>query len=351
MTDQQRLAQVPELLLRWYDEGRRVLPWRENPEPYRVWVSEIMLQQTRVEAVIPYYERFLTALPTISDLAQAPEPQLMKLWEGLGYYSRVRNLQKAAQLVCKQYGGELPGTSAQLSRLPGIGAYTAGAIASIAFGESCTAVDGNVLRVISRLLEREWDIRASSVKKQVTALAADIVPDDRPGDFNQSLMELGAMVCLPNGQPQCMSCPICSLCLSCEHGRQEDIPVKPPKKQRPVEERVVYLLFRDGKTALRRRPSDGLLAGMWEFPNRRLSEEERTCVSVPLTGISEGKRAKHVFTHLEWQMRGITAQAQEAGDYCWVTADQLRDEITLPTAFRVYRKQALQILQQQNTDE
>ena len=350
MTEQQRLAQVPELLLRWYDGSRRILPWRENPEPYRVWVSEIMLQQTRVEAVIPYFERFLSALPTVSHLAQAPEPQLMKLWEGLGYYSRVRNLQKAAQVVCEQYGGKMPDTSEQLSKLPGIGAYTAGAIASIAFGERCTAVDGNVLRVISRVLERGWDIRAASVKKQVTALVAEIVPDDRPGDFNQSLMELGAMVCLPNGQPKCASCPLYALCLSREHGRQEEIPVKPPKKQRPVEERVVYLLFRDGKVALHRRPSDGLLAGMWEFPNRLVSEKEGTCVTVPLTDISEGKRAGHVFTHLEWQMRGITAQAQEAGDYCWVTADQLRDEITLPTAFRVYRKQALQILEKQRAN-
>ena len=348
MTEPQRLLMLPERLLAWYDGSRRILPWRENPEPYRVWVSEIMLQQTRVEAVKPYYERFLTALPTISDLAQAPEPQLMKLWEGLGYYSRVRNLQKAAKVVCEQYGGELPDTSAQLSKLPGIGAYTAGAIASIAFGEACPAVDGNVLRVFSRVLEREWDIRSAAVKKQVTALDADIIPTDRPGDFNQALMELGAMVCLPNGQPKCEECPLRALCLSREHGRQEEIPVKASKKPRPAEERAVYLLFRDGKVALHRRPSDGLLAGMWEFPNRLVSEDESTCVSVLLTDVSEGKHARHVFTHLEWHMHGVTAQAQEAGDYCWVTADQLRDEITLPTAFRVYRKQALRILEKQS---
>lgn len=346
MTEQQRLFVAVDCLLCWYDASRRILPWRENPEPYRVWVSEIMLQQTRVEAVKPYYERFLGALPTVSALAQASEEQLLKLWEGLGYYSRVRNLQKAARMVCEEYGGELPRTREELNRLPGIGDYTAGAIASIAYGEACTAVDGNVLRVISRILEREWDIRSAAVKKTVTEMIAQIVPQERPGDFNQSLMELGAMVCLPNGQPKCGECPLQSLCLSCQHERQREIPTKAAKKIRPMEQRVVYLLFRDGRVALRRRPQNGLLSGMWEFPNFLVKEEPDLGIS--LSGLTEGKKAKHIFSHLEWHMVSMVAHVQEEGDFYWASAEELQEEIALPSAFRVFRKEALRILTDRN---
>ena len=344
MTEQQRLHAAAVHLLRWYDASRRILPWRELPTPYRVWVSEIMLQQTRVEAVKPYYERFLAALPTVQALAEAPEEQLMKLWEGLGYYSRVRNLQKAALVVCEQYGGELPHTSAELVKLPGIGPYTAGAIASIACGEVCTAVDGNVLRVISRILARDWDIKSNAVKQDVTGLVQQMIPSDRPGDFNQALMELGAIVCLPNGAPDCAHCPWHDLCLTREQGRQDEIPKKSAKKARPVEQRTVYLLFCDGKVALRRRPEKGLLAGLWEFPN--VLEGQSPDFGVALLEQTEGKRAKHIFSHVEWHMRGVTACVEQPDRaFYWATAQELREDIALPSAFRVYRTEALKILE------
>lgn len=342
MTEQQRTAAAAETLLAWYDNSRRVLPWREHPEPYRVWVSEIMLQQTRVEAVKPYFERFLETLPSIQHLAEATEETLMKLWEGLGYYSRVRNLQKAAQVVCAEYDGHLPAHKDELERLPGIGPYTAGAIASIAFGEVCTAVDGNVLRVISRLMAQDWDIKSSAVKRQVTGLVETMIPAERPGDFNQALMELGAMVCLPNGAPKCEECPWFSLCMTREQGRQEEIPVKPKKKARPVEKRCVYLLLHQGKVALRRRAETGLLAGMWEFPNAL--EGEDPSLGVSLYNTRAGKRAKHIFSHVEWQMSSVVADTEEMGELTWVSAEEIRTTVALPSAFRVYRDMVLQLL-------
>lgn len=343
MTEQQRTAAAADKLLHWYDNSRRVLPWREQPEPYRVWVSEIMLQQTRVEAVKPYFERFLTTLPTAQSLAEATEETLMKLWEGLGYYSRVRNLQKAAQVICAEYGGVLPSSKKKLEQLPGIGPYTAGAIASIAFGEVCTAVDGNVLRVVSRLLARDWDIKSAAVKTQVTELVQEMIPHDRPGDFNQALMELGAMVCLPNGAPKCEACPWFSLCMTREQGRQAEIPVKSKKKARPIQKRRVYLILRDGRVALRRRPETGLLAGLWEFPNEL--EEEQSTLGITLHDVREGKRAKHVFSHVEWQMSGVIAETEDSGDFTWVSAEEIRETIALPSAFRVYRSEALRLLE------
>lgn len=331
-------------LLNWYDASRRILPWREQPTPYRVWVSEIMLQQTRVEAVLPYYERFLSALPDVQALAQASQETLYKLWEGLGYYSRVRNLQKAAQMICEQYGGQLPGTSKELNRLPGIGPYTAGAIASIAFGEASPAVDGNVLRVISRVLAKDWDIQNAAVKKEVTKLVCGMIPQQRAGDFNQSLMELGAVVCLPNGTPKCEQCPLQTLCEAYRQGRQQELPVKAQKKARRIEERTVWLLFHGDRVAIRKRPEQGILAGMWEFPNALAEEDAEQVVGVPVRDIQESKRAKHVFTHVEWHMRGMTGVAEEAGDLRWVTVQQLRDEIALPSAFRVYRSLAIDLL-------
>jgi A/G-specific adenine glycosylase len=348
MTEQQRLNETVIPLLTWYDSNRRILPWRENPEPYRVWLSEIMLQQTRVEAAKPYFERFLTEIPTISDLAQASEGQLLKLWEGLGYYSRVRNLQKAAQIVCHDYGGELPRTKKELNQLPGIGPYTAGAIASIAYGEICTAVDGNVLRVISRVLEKEWDIHSAQVKKTVTSMVEQMIPQARPGDFNQSLMELGAMNCIPNGQPKCIQCPLAAFCLSWQHQRQNEIPVKAVKKVRPIEHRIVYLLFHNNKVALRKRPENGLLSGMWEFPNALEAENPAIHPSVCAANVQEGKKAKHIFSHLEWHMTSIIAEIHETDDFYWASAKELKEEIALPSAFRVFRAEALRILKEKS---
>ena len=344
MTEQTRLKQALDALTAWYRAGHRDLPWRRTPEPYAVWVSEIMLQQTRVQAVIPYYERFMAALPSIPALAEAPEEQLLKLWEGLGYYSRVRNLQKAARVICREYGGEMPRTYAQLLELPGIGPYTAGAIASIACGQACPAVDGNVLRVLSRLFARDWDIKAQTVKRQAEREIEAAMPRDNPGDCNQALMELGAVVCLPNGAPLCERCPIAALCLAKQREMQQQLPVKTPKKVRPVESRVVCLLWKDGRIALRKRPQTGLLAGLWEFPNFLDGEDMQTQLGVTVTDVHPLRTAKHVFTHLEWHMTGVQAKTADSGYFTWVTPQQLEQEIALPSAFRAYRAIALQQL-------
>lgn len=230
MTEQQRLAQVLENLCTWYQHDHRDLPWRRTSDPYPVWISEIMLQQTRVQTVIPYFERFMQALPTVQALAEVPEDQLLKLWEGLGYYTRARSLQKAARMICDQYDGIMPRTWEKLIALPGIGPYTAGAVASIAGGECCAAVDGNVLRVLSRIFAREWDIKTQSVRRQAQQELEEVLPTDYPGDCNQALMELGAIICLPHGMPLCEICPVEAFCLAKEQERQQQLPVKSEKK-------------------------------------------------------------------------------------------------------------------------
>ncbi len=262
---------VTEPLLAWYDAGHRDLPWRRTRDPYRIWLSEIMLQQTRVEAVIPYYERFLSACPTVRDLADAPEETYLKLWEGLGYYSRVRNLHKAAQVICDTYGGQMPADHAALLKLPGIGDYTAGAVASIAFDIAEPAVDGNVLRVVARITGDERPIDDAKVKKDMRAQVAAIIPHDRPGAFNQAMMELGAVVCIPNGAPRCGDCPLMHLCRACHEQTTDRIPVRTPKKARTVVHRTVLLPRCGGLVGIRKRPDTGLLcatssrltAGRW----------------------------------------------------------------------------------------
>lgn len=337
------LAQVPGRLLEWYGQSARVLPWREEPTPYRVWVSEIMLQQTRVEAVKPYFQRFMEALPTVGDLAAAPEEQVLKLWEGLGYYSRARNLQKAARLVMERFGGALPGTVEGLLSLPGVGSYTAGAVASIAFGVMAPAVDGNVLRVVSRLLCREEDVLAPAVKKKTEKEIAGILPEGRAGDFNQAMMELGAMVCLP-GTPRCGACPLGGVCRAHRLGVEGSLPVKSQKKARRVEERTVFVLACQGRAALRRRGGQGLLAGLWELPAAEgfLAEGEALAVlagwGLAVSGLEPLPEAKHIFTHLEWHMRGWAAQVQAmAPGFSWVTGEELGRAVTLPSAFQAYR--------------
>ena len=228
----ENLEQIVQPLLRWFDQNARILPWRDQPTPYRVWVSEIMLQQTRVEAVKPFYQRFMEALPDIQTLANCEEEELLKLWEGLGYYNRVRNMQIAARTVIEEYGGKLPDDYLELQQLKGIGSYTAGAISSIAYGKVAPAVDGNVLRVISRVTLSREDILKQSVKRGIEQAIVEIMPADRPGAFNQALMELGAMVCVPNGEPHCESCPLKELCLARKMGAMDEIPVKKEVKAR-----------------------------------------------------------------------------------------------------------------------
>ena len=303
-------------LLRWFHSEKRALPWREEPTPYRVWVSEIMLQQTRVEAVKPYFERFVAALPDVRALARADEDTLMKLWEGLGYYSRARHLQSAARLICSDHGGKIPARFDGLLTLPGIGRYTAGAVASIAFGERRPAVDGNVLRVIMRLLACPADILKESTKRAVEEALIARLPENA-GDFNQSLMELGALVCLPRGAARCPSCPLERLCLAKEANLQAELPQKTPPKRRRTEKLTIFLLSKNGKIALEKRPAHGLLAGLWGFPvmEGHLKKNE-AAKALQALGLIPAKlhalpAAQHIFSHITWQMVGWHVELAE----------------------------------------
>lgn len=345
---EKRLIQLTEPLLRWYDENRRILPWREEVSPYRTWVSEIMLQQTRVAAVLPYFERFMTAFPTVKALAEAEEEKLLKLWEGLGYYSRARNLQKAAKIIVEQYGGTFPASYEELIALPGIGDYTAGAILSIACGIPVPAVDGNVLRIVSRLTADEGDIMDTAVKKRHRAAVAESMSRERPGAYVQALMDLGATVCLPNGEPLCDACPAKAFCAAREQGKTEVLPVRSKKKDRRVEEMTVLLLYREGKVALRKRSSEGLLASLWEFPNfPGKQNEEETAKNLAEWGFAvrdwkKSLSAKHIFTHVEWQMQGYAVEVTGKGceDFVWMDQNELLAH-AVPSAFEKFKKEAL----------
>ncbi|MBE6916225.1 MAG: A/G-specific adenine glycosylase [Ruminococcaceae bacterium] len=327
------MQEVPSLLLAWYHQNRRILPWREEVSPYRVWISEIMLQQTRVRAVIPYYERFLKTLPTVSDLAQADDDLLKKLWEGLGYYSRVRHLKAAAIKVMEEFGGELPADYKLLQTLPGIGEYTAGAIGSIAFGLKVPVVDGNVFRVLARVFASHIDITKPQAKTVFTKLAALMLPDT-PGDYNQALMELGATVCVPNGAPLCEACPIKNLCASYNTELAELLPIKSEKPPRTVQEYTVLIYCHDGKVFLQKRPEKGLLAGMWGFVMQEgIAEPQHFEFPVVPLG-----KSKHIFTHIEWHMVGYMVFSKEASaDGIWVTPDELSGKYAIPAAYRKYR--------------
>lgn len=337
-------------LLQYYDAGRRILPWREEPTAYRVWVSEIMLQQTRVEAVKPYFARFMEALPDIKSLAEAEEEQLLKLWEGLGYYSRVRNLGKAAKQIVAENSGKMPSTVEELLKLPGIGSYTAGAISSIAYGRVAPAVDGNVLRVMSRIFKDDRDILNTQVKKDWESLLTHTMSKDRPGDFNQAMMEVGAMVCVPNGAPKCHICPFENICQAHLCGEELKYPYKAPKKQRVIEERTILILRDENKTALVKRPEKGLLAGMYEFPilDGHVAEEavvtylkERGLDTLWITPLED---AKHIFTHKEWHMKGYMVRVDELtrgetpADWLFVEPKETEKNYPIPSAYARYMK-------------
>lgn len=341
------LKEIVQPLIRWYQENKRTLPWRDQRNPYYTWISEIMLQQTRVEAVKPFFHRFVSALPAIEDVAVCEEDKLLKLWEGLGYYNRVRNIQKAAVVVKDQYGGQLPGDYDQLLKLPGIGEYTAGAIASIAFDIPVPAVDGNVLRVISRVIGSDEDIMKQSLRNQMRKDLLGIMPTQHPGDFNQALMELGATVCVPNGDPKCDICPLGNQCEANFQGIQMDIPVKTKAKARRIEERTI-LVIRDGeRVAIRKRPSQGLLAGLYELPNYPgyLSEEEvlkqmedDMFVTMRIQPIGE---AKHIFSHVEWRMKGYLVKVaalekEKNDDMLFVDIHHVEQKYPVPAAFQTY---------------
>ncbi|MBQ2446646.1 MAG: A/G-specific adenine glycosylase [Oscillospiraceae bacterium] len=335
------LDKLPELLLPWYKAHKRDLPWRRDREPYHVWLSEIMLQQTRVEAVKGYYRRFLEALPDVESLAHAPEDQLTKLWEGLGYYSRVRNLQKAAKQILEL--GSFPRDQKGLLSLGGIGPYTAGAIASICFEQPAPAVDGNVIRVLSRLLARTVD------PKEAGALLQPLYPEGHCGDFTQALMELGATVCLPNGEPNCENCPLCPLCEARKEGAPRAYPQRAEKKPRRVEQRTVFLLQCGEEIAVCKRPRKGLLAGLWQLPDTAGHLDLQQAVElvqswgIPVRETVMELQRSHIFTHVHWELRGIYLRCGEKnGPFRWVSPTELEEEIGLPTAYR----QFLDVLQE-----
>lgn len=343
------LKSLVQPLLEWYDRHARILPWRERPTPYRVWVSEIMLQQTRVEAVKPYYERFMRRLPDVRSLSEVGDDELLKLWEGLGYYNRARNLKRAAGMVMERYGGEMPASYEQLLALPGIGSYTAGAIASIAFGLPYPAVDGNVLRVIARVCRYERDVLSASAKKEMEQQISEVIPAGRAGAFNQALMELGATVCVPNGAPHCTECPWETLCGAHESGMETAYPVKKPKKARTVEEYTILILQDEDQTAVRKRPEKGMLAGMYEFPwveGIRTKEEVIRIVKrmgyAPIY-IKELERSRHIFTHKEWHMVGYAIRVDELEkspdtQLLFAKAGETEEKYPMPAAFYAYTR-------------
>lgn len=344
---------ITEPLLRWYDSGHRSLPWREDPKAYKVWISEIMLQQTRVEAVKPYFKRFMEALPDIGSLAECEEDKLLKLWEGLGYYNRARNLQKAARQIMTEYGGNMPKNREELLKLSGIGAYTSGAISSIAFGEKVPAVDGNVLRVLSRVSLDDEDILKEATKKRVENQLMEVMPETRPGDFNQALMELGATVCIPNGKPKCELCPWEQICLAHQENREEEFPKKEPKKKRTIEKKTILIVQDENKSALRKRPEKGLLAGLYEFPNLEGHQSGKRVLAylkemgLEVIRIQKIEPSKHIFSHKEWDMIAYRIRVDElAGkgknleEENWIFVESIDAEknYPLPSAFAAYTK-------------
>lgn len=320
-------------LLLWFQREARDLPWRRSADPYCVWLSEIMLQQTRVQAVLGYYQRFLAELPTISHLADCEEDLLLKLWEGLGYYNRARNLQKAARQIVSEHGGKFPGDYASIRALAGIGDYTAGAIASTVFGLPYGAVDGNVYRVFSRLKGDFTDISSKEMKQRVSAWVLEEMPLEYPGVFNQALMELGAMVCRPNGEPSCESCPVTAFCACYGNEMWRDLPVKPSKKPRKEVSLEVYVLRHQGKIALRKRDSQGLLAGLWEYPHWISGEP----LPEYLAGAKEFGRGRHLFSHIQWDMVGYVVDFTELppvpSQWLWLSEEERRTSYSVPSAF------------------
>ncbi len=363
-----------ERLLHWFDIHKRThLPWRQVVSPYRVWISEIMLQQTRVETVIPYFERFMERFPDIESLAQAPEEALLKCWEGLGYYSRARNLQKAAKAVMSDYDGAMPTNAAELIRLPGIGPYTSGAIASMAFGEQVVAADGNAYRIAARCLAESGFLEDRATKERLEQFLQERIPAERPGDFNQALMDLGSGICVPNGEPLCESCPLVELCAARRSGRMREYPKKKPKRARKIEEWTVFVVWRAGRLALARRPGKGVLSDMWSLPMLEgWHEPSELQEALEQIGLADGALhdlgiATHRFSHIDWKMHGYliecaapeqmpahapgdTVSAKEtvgaypeeakslmdAARWRWASPQELEQDLSIPAAFRPF---------------
>lgn len=334
-------------LVEWFRASKRDLPWRKRMDAYRVWISEIMLQQTRVEAVKPYYERFLEELPDVKALAEVPEERLLKLWEGLGYYSRARNLKKAAQEIMERFGGKFPDNYEDIRSLSGIGNYTAGAVSSFVYGIPKAAVDGNVLRVVTRLTADSDDITRAATRTKIEKLIEEVIPLGEAGDFNQSLIELGAVICLPNGEPKCGECPVKSFCRAYAQGSQREYPVKKKGKERRIEKKTVFLFCDSTTVAIKKRPDRGLLAGLYEFPNAEGHLKQREAVeyakSLGLAPIRVKKleNAKHIFSHVEWHMIGYEIlvdglEKVENEDMIFAGRRDLEERYPMPSAFDAY---------------
>lgn len=336
------LEKIVEPIVKWYKENKRMLPWRKQKNPYAIWISEIMLQQTRIEAVKVYYERFMREIPNIETLANIEEEVLLKLWEGLGYYSRAKNLKKAAIKICEEYGGNMPKYYEQLVDLPGIGEYTAGAIASIAYHERVPAVDGNVLRVISRIIGSTKDILLPDTKREMTAKLKAIMPK-KAGDFNEGLMELGERVCIPNGEPFCNNCPLQAYCVAYKQGLTNQIPVRIKKTKRKYEERLIFVLEWKDKIAIQKRGEKGLLAGMYEFPNV-MKKEGLIIKQILQTWNLEAEqkealgKAKHIFSHIEWNMEGWRIKVKNKNEqFIWAKKEEIIEKYAIPEAFGYYK--------------
>lgn len=334
------IANIAPLLLAWWDTHHADLPWRQTKDPYAIWVSEIMLQQTQITTVIPYYERWMARFPTVADLAAASLDEVLKLWEGLGYYSRARNLHEAAQVVVAEWGGVLPKTAVDLMTLKGIGRYTAGAVASIAYDEPVPVLDGNVIRVLTRLADIEADVTQSAVKKQLWQLAESLVPAQRPGDYNQALMELGQTVCAP-AKPVCLLCPLSGECLARQRGTLLERPVRPPRKRIPHYDVVAGIIWQDGEGVdapflIAQRPLSGLLGGLWEFPGGKqetgetlpqaLEREIKEELAIDIKVGRWQTTIKHAYTHFRITLHAFhayhlngTPQNIEAQAHAWVT--------------------------------
>lgn len=341
MEKAKQYSMLPQVLLPWYGSNARDLPWRRDREPYHVWISEIMLQQTRVEAVRGYYSRFLAAMPDIGTLAAAEEETLLKLWEGLGYYSRARNLQKAARQIVAEWDGVFPEDYNSIRALPGVGPYTAGAIASICFDQKRAAVDGNVLRVLSRVTACADAVDLPAVKQKMTENLEAVYPDEA-GMFTQAMMELGAMICTPRS-PRCGDCPCRGFCEAAGQGTAARFPVRLPKREKKLEEKTVYLLQCGDRFAICRRPENGLLAGLWQFPNEQGTLEAGDALRrTSAKGLKPRELCRelhrnHIFTHIRWELTAYHILCtEESGDYTWATPEELTERYALPTAFRQF---------------
>lgn len=344
-----RLYETVVPVIKWFKENKRTMPWREEPTPYHVWLSEIMLQQTRVETVFSYYDRFLKAIPDIKSLSETTGDRLNKLWEGLGYYNRVANMKKAAMTIMEDYNGNFPRDYEKIEGLPGIGSYTAGAISSIAFNEPNPAVDGNVLRVITRLLMLGDDIAKAGTKKSIEERVRSIIPKDDASNYNQGLIEIGALVCVPNSAPRCEVCPLQKLCLAYENNAWTDYPKKSGKTKQKHEDRTILVIKDNEKVAIGKRGETGLLKGLYELPNLEghLSKKEvvkglkqRGITSIH---IEEMGKAKHVFSHIVWDMIGYKVKVDELSkieneDLLFVSEKEIEDKYSIPSAFRPYLK-------------